>query len=70
MADGKQSLGHSNNVDTCIVAVCDNPPVSQTILWRYSAARLLSINLWGEPTRRGKTTDLSTADPWSNYSKK
>lgn len=46
-----------------------DPPLSWMILLRYSAVRLLRVILCGGPRRWGKTTEVSTTVPWSNYSK-
>lgn len=65
---GVKALAYSDDWCNTLAAHVD-PPLSWMILLRYSAVRLLRVSLCGGPRRWGKTTDVSTTVPWSNYSK-
>lgn len=65
-----RALAHSKSKHLCdTLGVHVDPPLSWMILLRYSAVRLLRVSLCGGPRRWGKTTEVSTTVPWSNYSK-
>lgn len=65
-----KALVHSKSKHLCeTLGAHVDPPLSWMILLRYSAVRLLRVSLCGGPRRWGKTTEVSTTVPWSNYSK-
>ena len=44
----------------------NNRPSFWMMRWSRSAARFLSARLYGQPSRCGNTTDVSTTEPWIN----